>query len=314
MRIIFMGSAALACPSLETLWAGNEDTLVAVVTQPDRPRGRSLQVGACPVRDLLLTRGPKGVPVLTPEKVNSPENLARLADLAPDLIVVVAYGQILKRALLDLPRLGCINIHGSLLPRYRGAAPVQWAIARGERVSGVTAMAMNERMDAGDILLKREVPISDDDTGGSLYEKLAREGAALLTETLTLVRSGRAIRVPQVESEATFAPKLSREDGRIDWRLTAAELHNRVRAFHPWPGSFCEWPTGSGKRLKVIESGVRSESGEIGTIIRLDGDGPVIGTGAGALCLRGVQPEGRKPMTGNAFLCGHGVKVGDRVA
>lgn len=310
MRIVFMGSSAFACPCLERLLANSADQVVGIVTQPDRPKGRRLELAPCPVKERL---GDRGIPVFTPEKVNAPDSLAALSALRPDVIVVVAYGQILKPALLALPPLGCINVHGSLLPKYRGAAPIQWAVALGERVSGVTTMFLNERMDAGDMILKREVPIAADDTGGTFHDKCAGVGAEALAETMALLRTGRAPRLPQDEAAATLAPKLKKTDGRLDWTLSAEALRNRVRAFNPWPGCQCELPAGSGRWVKVLTARVESAGAAApGTILESSGEAPLVQAGAGALRLLDVQPEGKKPMPGAAFLRGYPLRAGDR--
>ncbi len=318
MRILFMGSAGFACPCLEMLLKNDRDEVVAVVTQPDRPKGRNLSVAACPVKAYL---GARQIPVLSPEKVNNPESLAVLRALTPDLIVVVAYGQLLKAALLELAPLGVINVHGSLLPKYRGAAPIQWAVANGDAVSGVTTMYLNERMDAGDMILKRELPIDPADTGGRYHDKLSGVGAELLRDTVELIRAGQAPRTRQNEADATLAPKFKKADGRIDWSMPAKQIESRVRGFNPWPGSFCMMPASGGKIVKVLA--VREEEGgaslprqegvqaPAGTVMSLSGEGPLILAGDGRLIrLLEVQPEGRKPMSGSAFICGHSVDVG----
>ena len=305
MRIVFMGSAGFACPCLERVISSGRDEVVAVVTQPDRPKGRNLERTPCPVKYYL---GSRQTPVLTPDRVNSPESLTELKSLSPDLIVVVAYGQLLKPALLAIPPLGCINVHGSLLPRYRGAAPIQWAVANGDAVSGVTTMVMNEGMDTGDVILTREIPIDARETGGSLHDKLALVGAELLGETVDLIREGNAPRTPQDESLASTAPKLKKSDGTMNWTLPARRIHNRVRAFNPWPGSFCEIPGNPGTMLKVLATRVEPCDGPIhtaGTILEAAGDGPLIQTADLAIRLLEVQPEGRKPMSGAAFLRGY---------
>ena len=311
MRILFMGSAGFACPCLEALLQNPHDEVVAVVTQPDRPKGRNLERSACPVKAYL---GARHIPILSPEKVNSPESLSALQALTPELIVVVAYGQLLKAPLLALAPLGIINVHGSLLPNYRGAAPIQWAVANGDTVSGVTTMYLNERMDAGDMILKRELPIDDADTGGAYHDKLARVGAEALRDTVELIRKGLAHRQVQNEAEATFAPKLKKCDGRIDWTLPAETIQNRIRGFNPWPGSFCVIPADGGKIVKVLAVRVETGTGVPGTVIALGGEGPLIQAGNDrAIRLIEVQPEGRKPMSGSAFLCGHTLEVGIRV-
>jgi len=301
MRIVFMGSAELACPCLDCLLANPADRVVGVVTQPDRPKGRSLRVAPCAVRAYVTARE---IPVLMPENVNTPESVADLRTLAPDLIVVVAYGQFLKADILNLPSLGCINVHASLLPKYRGAAPIQWAVANGETGTGVTTMFVNVRMDAGDIIDQLAEPIRPEDTAGSLHDRLAGCGADLLARTLSALRQGSIRRQPQDEAEATFAPRIKKADGRLDWRLPAVQLHNRVRGFQPWPGCFCELPSVGVVRVwqTRVETG-RNEA--VGAVLEAAGDGPLIQAGRDALRLLELQPEGRKVMAGAAFLRGH---------
>ena len=312
MRIVFMGSAGFACPCLEALLVSPGDEVVAVVTQPDRPKGRHLSVSPCPVKAYL---GVRSIPVLTPENINTPESLETLRSLRPDLIVVVAYGQLLKRSILDLPPLGCINVHGSLLPKYRGAAPIQWAVAEGETVSGVTTMFLSARMDAGDMILKRDVAIEPGDTGGTYHDKLAVAGAAVLRETVDLIRYQKAPRVAQDETQTTHAPKLKKVDGGIDWTRPAAAIESRVRGFTPWPGSFCSLSGNAHAHLKVL--GVRIEPGHglpPGVVCETGEAGPLIQAGDGhAIRLLMVQPEGRKPMKGADFLHGHPLHAGDQL-
>ncbi len=310
MRIIFMGSAELACPCLDKLLADATDEVVGVVTQPDRPKGRSLQTGPCPARARVAQYA---MPVLTPQNVNTPESIRAIRDLAPDLIVVVAYGQILKPELLGIPAQGCLNVHASLLPKYRGAAPIQWAIARGEASTGVTTMLLNEGMDSGDIIDQVEEKIREDDTSGALHGRLARLGADLLARTLDDLRNGTIRRRPQDPAQATYAPKLKKSDGRLDWTRPAVELHNRIRGFNPWPGCYCEFPGLKTSVVKIIKSRVVSGQGRPGEILSNQGDGPLIQTGAQALRLLELQPEGRKAMPGSAFLCGHPLKAGERL-
>lgn len=281
--------------------------MVGVVCQPDRPKGRNLECAPCPVKAFV---GSRPVPVMTPERVNHPESLAALRALRPDLIVVVAYGQILKAELLALPPLGCLNIHGSLLPRYRGAAPIQWAVANGEALSGVTSMYMDAGMDTGDMLLKRELPIDPLDTGGRYHDKLALAGAACLIDTLALLKEGGVVRRPQDHAAATLAPKLTKEDGRMDWTRPAQLLHNRVRGFNPWPGAFCELAALPGLRLKVLASRVEPGEGTPGSIRETSGEGLLIQTSEHSLRLLQVQPEGRKPMSGAEFVRGYGARKG----
>ncbi len=302
MRIVFMASAALACPSLDMLLSNPADEVVAVVTQPDRPKGRGRALCPSLVREHLSDNS---IQVLTPVNVNDDSAVAEIASCKPDLIVVVAYGQILKSAVLGAPALGCINVHASLLPRYRGAAPIQWAIANGDAHSGVTTMYMDEGMDEGDIILQQEIAIEDRDTGGILHDKLAAAGAELLGRTVELVRIGEVPRQAQVSADATVARKLTKLDGRIDWTLEAREIYNRVRAFNPWPCCFC---CAAGATLKVLSAemveSVDADGSQPGDVLAWDGDGPTVAAGAGAIRLIEVKPEGRKAMAGSAYMRG----------
>jgi len=315
MRIVFMGSAPLACRCLEALLSAERDAIAAVVTPPDRPKGRRLKVAPCAVR---VVAGKAGLPVLTPPQVNTPESLAEIAAFSPELIIVVAYGQILRPGLLALPARGCVNMHASLLPAYRGAAPIQWAVARGETVTGVTSMYMNERMDEGDIILQQSLPIGPDETAAALYDRLSDLAGDLLLRTVRALRDGSAPRAAQDHSRATCAPKLSRRDGRIDWTLSAEALYNRFRGFAPWPGTSCTCPGDPDAMLKVMRMRVESvdpraaASGAAGEVIALEGDGPLVLAGEGALRFLEVQPAGRKAMTGAAWLRGHRLRLGER--
>ncbi|MFQ5458843.1 MAG: methionyl-tRNA formyltransferase, partial [Myxococcota bacterium] len=270
MRIVFMGTPEFSVPSLEALiQAGHE--IAAVVAQPDRPRGRGLAPASPPTARAARR---SGIPVLQPARVRAPAFFDALTALAPELIVVVAFGQILPKAILDLPPRGCINLHASLLPRYRGAAPIQWAILRGERVTGLTTMTMNEEMDAGDILRVREVPIREGETAGALAERLCRAGAPLLVETVQAIGEGRATPRPQDPAAVTMAPRLRKEDGRIPWADAARDIVNRVRAVTPWPGAFT---THRGRTLKVWEADL-GEPGAgggapAGSVLRADASG-----------------------------------------
>ncbi len=315
MRIVFMGSSELSCRCLEALLgmaAGGEATLVGVVTQPDRPSGRGRASAPCPARRAAESAG---LSVLTPDNVNAQEVVEHLAALRPDAIAVAAYGQMLKESVLTLPPLGCVNVHASLLPRYRGAAPIQWAIARGETETGVTTQYMARRMDAGDIVLRRTEPIRSDDTGATLHDRLALLAADLLAETLNRIRLGTAPRTPQAEAEATYAPKLDRNDGKLDWTVAARDLANRIRGFHPWPGCFCEAPASRAEnasplRLKVLQAAVEAGHGWCGEILAVDEAGLLVATGGEALRLRRVQLEGKRAMSGADYARGHAVQAG----
>lgn len=314
LRTLFMGSAALACPSLRALHACPLVDLLGAVTQPDRPKGRRLALTACPVKQLAQELG---VATMSPERVNTLDVLTDLAALKPELIVVVAYGQFLGTTLLSLPRYGCMNVHASLLPRYRGAAPVQWAIANGDAVTGVTTMRVNAQMDAGDILLQRDVPIEAEDTAGSLMARLGEVGAGLLIETVASHVNGTLRPQRQDATLATLAPKLHKQDGRIDWTRAAVELHNRIRAFHPWPGSFCllAAPSAGGAEpapaLKVHRVAVEAGCGLPGMVLEAGGRGPLVATGQGALRLLEVQAPGGKAMAGSDYVRGRALRVGD---
>jgi len=311
MRVVFMGTAPLACPALERLAESDEDTVVAVVTQPDRPKGRHRRPARSVVKALALELG---LPVLTPLNVNAPDSAAALSALEPDLIVVVAYGQILGRRTLDLPSKGCVNVHASLLPAYRGAAPIQWAIAGGEQVTGVTVMFMDEGLDTGDIILQKEIPIGEDDTAGSLHDRLAEAGAGLLFEAAAQIREGRATRIPQDHESASVAPKLKKEDGKISWEASADEIRNRVRGFHPWPCCYCTVGgagEGPDRLLRVHRVRVEAGSAPPGAVVEAGDDGPLVAAGEGAVRLLCVQPEGGRAMGGADYLRGHVLRAGE---
>jgi methionyl-tRNA formyltransferase len=308
MRIVFIGSGELACPMLKALLDHSADSVVAVVTQPDRPSGRRLHLTPCPVKAFVSGRG---LNVLAVDDASAPEVVEKLGALSPDLMIVVDFGQFLKKHLLDLPSKGAINVHPSLLPKYRGAAPIQRAVANGDTETGVSILYVTEKMDAGDIILQEPVSIDDEDTALTLEPKLAEVGASLLIKALGLIREERVIRLPQDESHVTFARKLAKEDGRIDWPQPATTIRNRIRGFVPWPGCFCEVPDGSGHMLRVLKARVEPARCAPGTILELSGDGPLVACGEDALRLLEVQPEGKKPMSGVAYLNGHKLKIGE---
>jgi len=317
MRVVFMGSAEVSCVMLEALLRAPGIQVAGVVTQPDRPAGRHRHLTPCPGKQKAVAHN---LPVIAPEKVNSEESLAQLAAWAPDVIVVVAYGQFLGKRLLALPPHGCINIHLSLLPRHRGAAPVQWAIASGDTVSGVTAIRMDQGMDSGDILGQVEEQIRAEDSAGTLYERLTILGANLLLKTLAGLEAGCVARTPQDASKVTFAPKLKKDDGRIDWNLTAEQIARRVRGFNPWPACFTTLPArlcvgapaGRVKVLRVEVCPPNDGAHLAGAVVDCSGEGPLLQTGSGTLRLLSLQLEGGKPLGGQAFLCGHALWPGDR--
>jgi methionyl-tRNA formyltransferase len=300
-----MGTPAFACRVLEALLA-RPDPVVGVVCQPDRPRGRGLAVVPPDAKRLALAHH---LPVLQPERLRDGATLRALHDLAPDLVVVAAYGRILPRAVLDLPPRGCINVHASLLPRHRGASPVAWAILAGDTVTGVTIMAMNEEMDAGDILLQRETPIGPDETTGELTERLARLGAEALGVAIDGLRAGTIRPTPQPTSGVTFAPRIDPARGCLDWRRPAAELARLIRALAPAPSAFT---ISEGRRLKIHRATVvpLPGVGVPGEVRRADAAGIVVATGAEGLRLDEVQLEGRRRLPAAAFLAGHPIPPG----
>jgi methionyl-tRNA formyltransferase len=301
-----MGTPAFACPILEALLA-RPDPVVGVVTQPDRPRGRGLAVSAPEVK--LLAEG-RGLLVLQPEKVKHPSFEQALRGLAPDLIVVAAYGRILPRAILDLPPHGCLNVHASLLPRHRGAAPITWAILAGDRTTGITTMQMVEEMDAGDVLLQRETQIGPEETGGELAARLAALGAELIGDTIDALRAGTLRPRPQSDADVTYAPRIDQHQRRLDWRRPAEELARVVRALSPVPAAFT---TLAARRLKVFRARAAADAhpaGPPGAVVRAGGGRLVVATGRGHLELLEVQLEGRRRLAAADFLVGHAVAPG----
>ncbi len=300
-----MGTPDLARTVLAALAENAGCQLVAVVAQPDKPTGRGLQLTPPPVKVEALARG---LPVLQPLKARDPEFLAQLRALAPDLIVVAAYGQILPQALLDIPRHGCLNVHTSILPRWRGAAPIQWAIAEGDAETGVTIMRMEAGLDTGPILSLVRTDITAADTGQTLHDRLAGLGAKLLCETIPGYMAGEILPQPQPAEGVTYARKITRDDGRLDWTRPAVTLWNRLRAFTPWPGAFCLMAAEpKPKLLKVHAAQPVAGSGEPGTVLVADKTGLVVACGEGALRLTEVQPEAGRRLTAEQFVAGHRV-------
>ncbi|MFH1623692.1 MAG: methionyl-tRNA formyltransferase [Pseudomonadota bacterium] len=306
MKIVFMGTPGFAIPALDLLIAGSEN-VVAIVTRPDRPKGRGRKLNPSPVKELAER---KGIAVFQPEKANDDSFISQLRALIPDAIVVVAFGHILPKDILNIPRFGCINVHASLLPRYRGAAPINWALINGQNVTGVTTMLMDEGLDTGDILLQQEVEIEEGDTAESLHDKLASIGAELLLETLQRLKEGTMTPVPQDHAKATLAPMLKKGDGLIDWGKEARQISNLIRALTPWPGSFTHL---QGKILKILKGTALEEDPKEtapGTIAGLDREGIRVSTGHGFLLITEVQLQGHKKMGVADFLRGHGHKIG----
>jgi methionyl-tRNA formyltransferase len=318
MRIVFMGTPDFAVPSLRLLSESGYD-IAAVVTQPDRPKGRKKTLTPPPVKEAALSLG---LQVLQPERMRSAEAVEAIRELQPELIVTAAYGQILPKAVLDIPRLGCINVHGSLLPKYRGGAPIQRSIMNGESKTGVTIMYMAEGLDTGDMISAVELPIGDGDTSGTMFEKLSLAGAKLLGETLPSIIDGTATAVPQNDAEATYAPNLTREDERMDWDKSARELFNQVRGLSPMAGAFTFL---GGEVFKVrsceVAGGKTASSGGAtgaaghggvlpGTVIEAGAGGIVVQTGEGKLLLTEIQPAGKRAMSAAEWLKGARLEAG----
>jgi methionyl-tRNA formyltransferase len=311
-RIIFMGTPDFAVPSLKALLDSNEN-VVCVITQPDRPKGRGRKLTPPPVKELALQ---SGLPVLQPEKIREEGFLARISEFNPDLIVLTAYGRILPGSLINLPSYGTINVHASLLPKYRGAAPIQWALINGETETGVTIMQMDEGLDTGDILLAEKLLISPDDTAGSLFSRLAELGGTALKKAMEQLRADKLTPIKQDDSLATLAPLLKKEDGLVEWSKSAEQISCLIRGLDPWPTTYTVM---NGKRFRLFSPQVINQSDcqekgpAPGTICRADHNGLVVCTGSGYLLVREVQPENSKRMTVDAYLRGHPLKPGTRL-
>lgn len=324
MKIVFMGTPEFAAAALEALIrAGHEIT--AVVTQPDKPKGRGRQMQFPPVKECAIQHGLR---VLQPVKIKTPEAVAELKQIEADIFVVAAFGQILSSEILHMPRFGCVNIHASLLPKYRGAAPIQWAILNGETQTGVTIMQMDEGLDTGDMLTKVVVPIADHDTGDSLHDKLMEAGAKLIVDTLVLIEQGKVVPEKQTDEESCYASRLTKELGRIDWTKSAKELARLVRGLNSWPGSYT---TFRNKILKIWEAEVQEGGAQTadatgdallsagqneaaaGTVVEVTKETIKVQTGEGLLVVKSVQPEGKKRMQVKDYLLGYQIKTGERL-
>lgn len=309
MRVVFMGTPQFAVPSLEAVVEAGHD-VVLVVTQPDRPAGRGRRLQPPPVKEAALARR---LEVIQPANVQDSAFHAKLESLQPDAVCVVAFGAMLPSRILNLGRFGCINVHPSLLPEYRGAAPIQRAIMDGRTETGVSTMFLTEEMDAGDIILQQRVPIEPDDDSGSLHDRLAEIGARLLVDTLTALEQGIAPRIPQDHAAATYAPKIGPEDEQLNWHLSAFQLHNVIRGLRPRPGAYTYF---RGKRLKIWRSRVGDGSAyeaSPGEIVAVGKNAIHVQTGAGILLLTELQPENGRRQTAEAFCNGHRVQVGERM-
>ncbi|MDP2921218.1 MAG: methionyl-tRNA formyltransferase [Candidatus Omnitrophota bacterium] len=309
MKIVFFGSSSFAVPILEEL--AKSEGVAMVVTQPDREKGRALKVAPTAVKSKAEELG---IEIFQPDKVNTKEAIEFFKKINADLFIVVSFGQILSNAVLSLPKLYCLNIHASLLPKYRGAAPINWAIANGEKETGVTIMRMNEKMDEGDIALKEIVVISEEDNAITLSEKLSKKGAKVLLDAIRLIKDNKIEFTSQDHKKATFAPKLKKEDGAIDWGKDASEICNRIRAFTPWPGCY---RYADKKILKIWKASAVTESNfascrrqlakldKPGTILEANKNGILVKTGKGVLNIEELQLEGSRRMTAEEFLAGH---------
>lgn len=307
IRTVFMGTPEFALPTLEGLLAAGVN-LVAVYTQPDRPKGRGKKLAASPVKELALHHG---LPVFQPERLRKVDAVATLRELAPDLIVVVAYGQILPKAVLEIPRYHCINVHASLLPKYRGAAPINKAIVDGETETGVTTMLMDVGLDTGDMLIKRSLQIAPDETAGQVHDRLALLGREAMEETLQQLCAGTLQPQPQDDALSSYAPMMSKEDGLINWQQSAQQIHNQVRGLDPWPGAYTFLDD---QILKIAATTVdKSGSGEPGTIIAAAPSGVRVACGQGALVIGELQLPGKRKLASREFLSGNPLFAGTRL-
>jgi methionyl-tRNA formyltransferase len=304
LRICFMGTAAFALPTMQAVTAAEE--LIAVVTQPDRPQGRGREMAPPPVKKLALDLG---LPIMQPERVKDPLFLAQLAELKPELIVVAAFGQILPPAILDLPPLGCVNVHPSLLPKYRGAAPFQMAVIKGETRTGVSVYRMDQGMDTGPLLLTREVEIGEAETAEELGKRLAVIGGELVNEAIKGLKQGTLKPVPQDEQGASYAPLFKKIDGLIPWQEDAAQIRNRIRGMVPWPVAYTMW---QGKQIKIYRARIGEGTGTPGEIISLD-SGIEVATGTGSIFIEELQIEGGRRIRCDEFCRGHRLIVGERL-
>ena len=312
MRIVFMGTPAFAVPSLERLVADGH-TVCGVFTQPDKPKNRGMKLAQSPVKECALTHN---IPVFQPKTLKDGAALEQLEQLQPELIAVAAYGKILPQAILDMTPYGCVNVHASLLPKYRGAAPIQWAVINGEKVSGVTTMQMDAGLDTGDMLLKTEVVLDEKETGGSLHDKLAEAGARLCVETLKGLEAHAITPEKQGESPTEYARMLDKSLGKIDWTRPAEEIERLIRGLNPWPSAYTDW---TGKTMKIWEAQVISqeeakaaqqEAAKPGTVVKVEKDGFLVQTGKDLLKVCALQIPGKKRMDAGSFLRGNSVSAG----
>jgi methionyl-tRNA formyltransferase len=307
MRIVFCGTGEIGAPALQSLLTSKKHTVVGVITQPDKPAGRDLKPRASVIKQIALAQN---LPVQQPEKLRSAAALEDLRALAPDLMIVAAYGQILPKSVLETPRLGCLNLHASLLPRHRGASPIHAAILAGDHETGITVMYMDEGLDTGDILLAQKLAIGSDETTGQLHDRLAALAAPCLLEALDLLEAGNVPRFPQDNALATYAPKLKKTDGLLDWRQPAEALATRIRAMSPWPGATTHL---AGQTLKIHSAKADSASGPAGEILASEARVIRVACGSGSLVLESLQLQGRKRLSAAEFLRGHPLPPGTRL-
>ena len=300
MRVIFMGTPDFAVGTLEAIIEAGHEVVLAV-TQPDKPKGRSASLQFPPVKECAIAHN---IPVFQPVKIREQKNIDELKKYDPDIIIVVAFGQIVSKEILDMPRYGCVNVHASLLPKYRGAAPIQWAVINGDEMTGVTTQRMDVGVDTGDIIETAQLRIAEDETGGSLCDKLAMVGAKLCVSTMEKIEKGEATYTPQKEEEATHTRKIEKELGNVDWSKPAKEIECLIRGLNPWPSAYTHL---NGKNLKLWQAGVVDENSALkpGTIVKVTKNEILVQTGAGMLSLLEVQLEGKKRMPVDAFLRGY---------
>lgn len=308
VRIVFMGTPEFAVPSLEMLIKEGYDVL-AVVTQPDKPKGRGNKMSAPPVKEFAAEHG---ITVLQPAKIKTPDFVEQIRELGPDLLITAAYGKIISKELLDVPPMGCINVHGSLLPAYRGAAPIHWSIINGEKKTGITTMFTDVGLDTGDMLLKKEIEIGPDMTVGELHDQMAVLGAEVLKDTLVELQNGTLLRKPQEDAISSYAPIISKEVGCIDWNKSAQEIHNLVRGTNPWPGAYTFL---NGSKMRVWRTDIFdcSEQGHAGEIIRVGDDGILVKCSNGYIMIQELQFDSSKRMKVSEYIKGHKINSGEKL-
>ncbi len=310
MKIIFMGTPEFAVPSLEMLINEGYE-VIAVVTQPDKPKGRGNKLAAPPVKEFALEHG---ITVLQPAKIKTPEFVGQIRELGPDLLVTAAYGKIISKEMLDVPTLGCINVHGSLLPAYRGAAPIQWSIINGEKVTGITTMFTDVGLDTGDMLLKKEIEISSDMTAGELHDAMAVLGAQVLKETLSELKKGTLVRKPQDDSLSSYAPIITKEVGLMDWNKTAQQVHDLVRGTSPWPGAYTFLNESKMRVWKTCVSTMENNKSHLpGEIVKVDDNGLLVKCSDGYIVISELQFDSSKRMKVSDYLRGHKISIGEKL-